>query len=240
MTNSLVNVKNNYTRIAGITYALIIIIATFPPMIFDIGSLLKAKDAADNIIGHEGTYRIAIAVEFIMFVLVMVLSWALYVVLKPVNKNIALLGLIFRFGEALLGCVVIMFYLSILMLLSGAEYLQVFEPVQLQALARFFGKLGGGPGYDILLFIMGVGGVAYCYLFYTSNYIPRLLSIWGMITYATMVAYGFINIAFHNAPSELMYAMAPGALFELTIGLWLTFKGISVKQTQESFEGEEK
>lgn len=232
MTNTSTNVKTNYTFIAGITYALIIIIATFPPLIFDLGSLLKAENAADNLVGQEGVFRMAIAVEFLMFVLVMVLSWALYVLLKPVNKNLALLGLIFRFGEALLGCVVIMFYLAILMLLSGAEYLQVFEPAQLQALARFFGKLGGGVGYHILLFIMGVGGVAYCYLFYTSQYIPRALSVWGMITYSTMMAYGFINIVVHNAPSELAYAMAPGALFELTIGLWLVFKGISVNQHQ--------
>ena len=231
MSNSLINVKNNYTRIAGITYALIIIIATFPPLIFDIGSLLKAENAADIIVGQEGVFRFAIAIEFLMFVLVMVLSWALYVLLKPVNKNIALLGLIFRFGEALLGCVVIMFYLAILLFLSGAEYLQVFEPAQLQAFSSFFLKLSG-VGYNILLFIMGVGGVAYCYLFYTANYIPRLLSIWGIITYSTMVAYGFLKIVLHDAPSELVYAMVPGALFELTIGLWLIFKGISVNQNQ--------
>lgn len=233
MTNSMVNLKNNYTKIAGITYALIIIIATFPSMIFDLGSLLKAKNAVENFVGQEGVFRIAIAIEFIMFVLVMVLSWALYVVLKPVNKNLALLGLIFRFGEALLGCVAIMFILTILMLLSGAEYLQAFEPNQLQALARFFTKLYG-VSYYILLFIMGIGGVVYCYLFYISGYIPKFLSIWGMITYSTMVLYGFINIAVHNAPSELAYAMAPGALFELIIGLWLVFKGISVNQNQET------
>ena len=233
MANSVVNVKNNYTKIAGITYALIIIIATFPSMIFDISALLKAKNAADNFAGQEGIFRIAIAIEFIMFVLVMVLSWALYVLLKPVNKNLAVLGLIFRFGEALLGCVAIMFILTILTFLSGAEYLQAFEPEQLQALARFFLNLYG-VSYDILLFIMGIGGVVYCYLFYVSRYIPRALSIWGMITYATMVVYGLVNIAIHNAPSELAYAMAPGALFELIIGLWLVFKGISVNQNQDT------
>lgn len=231
MTNSLINVKNNTTKIAGITYALIIIIATFPPIIFDIGSLLKAENAADNLLGQEGIFRVAIAVEFLMFVLVMVLSWALYVLLKPVNKNIALLGLIFRFGEALLGCVVIMFYFTVLLLLSGAEFLKAFEPTQLQALSHFFLKLSG-VGYNILLFIMGIGGIAYCYLFYTSNYIPRVLSAWGIITYATMVVYGFAKIAMHNPPSELVYAMVPGALFELIIGLWLVFKGITVNQNQ--------
>ncbi len=231
MTNTSSNVKNNYTIIAGITYALIIVLSLIPSAIFDMGSLLKAKNAADNIIGQEGIIRIGIAIEFLMFILVMVLSWALYIILKPVNKSIALFGLLFRFSEAVLGCVVIMFYLAILMLLSGAEYLQAFQPEQLQALARFFGKLGG-VGYYLLLITMGIGAIAYCYLFYISRYIPRVLAAWGIFTYATMVAYGFINIIVHNPPSELAYAMAPGALFEITIGLWLAFKGISVKKSQ--------
>ncbi len=231
MANTSSNVKNNYTMIAGITYALIIVLSLIPSAMFDMGSLLKANNAVDNIVGHEGTIRVAIAIEFLMFILVMVLSWALYIILRPVNKSIALFGLIFRFSEAVLGCVVIIFYLAILLLLSGADYLQAFQPEQLQALARFFGKLGGA-GYYILLITMGIGAVAYCYLFYISRYIPRALAVWGIITYSTMIAYGFINIIVHNPPSELAYAMAPGALFEVTIGLWLVFKGISVNQKQ--------
>jgi len=231
MSNASSNVKNKYTIIAGITYVLIIVLSLIPSAIFDLGALLKAKSAADNIVGQEGVIRVGLAIEFLMFILVMVLSWALYLILKPVNEGIALFGLIFRFSEAVLGCVVIMFYLAILLLLSGADYLQAFQPEQLQALARFFGKLGG-VGYYILLFTMGVGAVAYCYLFYISRYIPKALAVWGIITYSTMIAYGFINIILHNPPSELAYAMAPGALFEVTIGLWLAFKGISVKQNQ--------
>jgi len=229
MNKTPISVKNSYTYIAGVTYAIIIIISILPSQIFDLGGLLKTGNAAENLVGQEGILRVAIAIEFIMFVLVMVLSWALYVLLKPVNKSLALFGFIFRFGEALLGCVVVMFYLTILLLLSHADYLQVFEAAQLQALSLFFLKLTG-VGYKILLFIMGVGGIAYCYLFYISNYIPKALSIWGIFTYTTMVVYGFVNISVHNAPTELAYAMAPGALFELTIGIWLTVKGISVKK----------
>ena len=230
MTNPSLNVKTNYTYIAGIAYVLIIILSLIPSSISDIGSILKAEDAAKNFIGHEeGMYRIGTAVEFLMYMVVMVLSWALYIILKPVNKNLAMLALIFRFGEAILGFVMILLYLMTLMFLDGAEYLQVFEPEQLQALARFFLILTGA-GYYILLPVMGVGGILFCYLFYISNYIPRFLANWGIITYSTMVAYGFLNIILQNAPRELMYAMAPGALFEVSIGLWLFFKGVSVNQ----------
>jgi len=236
MTNTSSTIKNKYTMIAGITYVMIIVLSLIPGAIFDLGSILKGKNAVENMVGQEGLFRVGLAIEFLMFILVMVLSWALYIILKPVNKGVALFGLLFRFSEAVLGCVVIMFYLAILMLLSGADYLQSFQPEQLQALARFFGKLGG-VGYYILLFTMGVGAIAYCYLFYISRYIPRALAVWGIITYSTMIAYGFINIIVHNPPSELAYAMAPGALFEVTIGLWLTFKGISInKQQKHSIE----
>ena len=231
MTNVSPNLKTNYTKTAGVAYVLIIVLALLPSAIFDVGSLLKARDAAHNFVGDEGIFKVGIAIELLMFILVMVLSWSLYIVLKPVNKNLALFGLTFRFAEAILGCVVIIFYLAIIMLLSGADYLQVFEAEQLQALARFFLKLSA-IGYNVLLVIMGIGGIAYCYLFYISRYIPRFLSGWGVITYSTMVGYGLINIAVHNPPSELAYAMAPGALFEVLIGLWLVFKGLSVNREQ--------
>ena len=234
MTQFAHNIKNGYTIIAGITYSLIIILAMIPTAILDIGSLLKEANAIENFVAQEGVFRFAIFIEFLMFILVMVLSWVLYIILKPVNKNLAQFGLIFRFGEALLGCVVIMFYLAIIMFLSGAEYLQVFEPEQQQALARFFLKLSG-IGYYVLLVIMGIGAGVYCYLFYISNYIPKALSIWGMVSYTTMIIYGLINIALQDAPRELAYAMAPGALFELIMGLWLVFKGIKLNQHQTSF-----
>lgn len=231
MTTPSPNVKTNYTNIAGIAYVLIIILALIPSSISDIGSILKAEDAAKNFMGHEGAFRIGTAAEFLMYMVVMVLSWALYIILKPVNKNLALLGLIFRFGEAIIGCVILLLYLMTMMFLDGAEYLQVFEPEQLQALARFFLILSGA-GFYILLPVMGVGGVVFCYLLYTSNYIPKLLAAWGIITYLTMIIYGFINIVFQNPPTELAYAMAPGALFEVSIGLWLVFKGITVNQNR--------
>jgi hypothetical protein len=60
---------NIYTKVAGITYILIIILALIPSSIFDIGSILKATDAAKNLVGHEGIFRIGIAIEFMMFLL---------------------------------------------------------------------------------------------------------------------------------------------------------------------------
>lgn len=232
MTTPSPNMKTNYTYIAGIAYILIIILSLIPPSISDISSILKAEDAVKNFIGHhEDVFRIGIGVEFLMYMVVIVLSWALYIILKPVNKNLALLALIFRFGEAIIGCIVILLYLMTLMFLNSAEYLHVFKPEQLQALARFFLILSGA-GYYILLAVMGVGGVVFCYLFYTSGYIPRFLAAWGIITYSTMILYGFINILLQNAPSELAYAMAPGALFEVSIGLWLIFKGIPANKSQ--------
>jgi hypothetical protein len=46
------------------------------------------------------------------------------------------------------------------------------------------------------------------------------------------IFYGMINIILPDAPEELAFAMAPGALFEVVIGLWLMFKGINREAIQ--------
>jgi hypothetical protein len=72
------------------------------------------------------------------YVLFLLAAWYLYNLLKPVNKNIALLFLLFNLG----GFAILVFshvnLFSSLILLSGADYLKVFQPDQLQAQATFF------------------------------------------------------------------------------------------------------
>src|SRR5258707_1008208 len=70
------------------------------------------------------------------FALDIVLITALYVVLKPVNRNLALLAAFWGLIETAILVVALLSDLEALRLLSGAEYLRAFEADRLQALAR--------------------------------------------------------------------------------------------------------
>jgi hypothetical protein len=62
-------------------------------------------------------------------------AWALYVLLKPVNVDLALLFVLLNLGGVAVWCIVLLFEYAALLLVSGADYLSVFQADQLQALA---------------------------------------------------------------------------------------------------------
>ena len=92
----------------------------------------NAVETARNIMAHETLFRINIACNMIYVVNVVILLAALYVILKPVNRNLALFSAFCRLVFALMWCVGALNSLGALRLLGDAAYLPVFGADQLQ------------------------------------------------------------------------------------------------------------
>src|SRR5438552_16572675 len=101
----------------------------------------NAPETARNIMAHERLFRIGIACGLIYGAGLVVLLTALYVVLKPVNSGLALLAALWRLVYALMWVLMTLNLFEALRLLSGPDYLRVFEAERLQALVRLY--LGG-------------------------------------------------------------------------------------------------
>ena len=95
-----------------------------------------AVATAQNIVAHQTQVRITVVCFLTYSLGVIVLLTALYVILKPINPGLALVGALFRLVFALLWLFAPLNLLGALRLLSNANYLQVFEPDRLQALAQ--------------------------------------------------------------------------------------------------------
>ncbi len=156
----------------------------------------------------------------------MVLLTALYVVLKPVNRSLALLAAFWRLIETLILVVITLNSFDVLRILSGADYLRVFEADRLQALARL--SIGAhGAGYNVGLVFFGLGSTVFCYLWFKSNYIPRALAGWGVFSSLLVGICTFAFIIFRNLAKILTPGCyAPIFIFEVTLGLWLLVKGL--------------
>ncbi len=103
-----------------------------------IQNLIVSGDAAttvSNIRASEGVFRIGICCLLINAVLDLVIAWALYIVLKPVNKSISLLSAWFRVAYTVMLVVALSNFVSVLQLLNDAKYLAAFGPNQLNAKA---------------------------------------------------------------------------------------------------------
>src|SRR5438128_5184968 len=186
-----------------------------------------AAQTAQNILAHQTQFRIA-AVCFLTYAVgVVVLLTALYVILKPVNPGLALIGALFRLVFALLWLLAPLNLLGALRLLSNASYLQVIEPDRLQALAR----LHIGANFDVYyvgLPFFGLAATICAWLWLKSNYIPKGLAISGLIASAWCVLCAFVFLIFpqfNKVVNDYLFD-SPMALFELIVSFWLLFRGL--------------
>jgi hypothetical protein len=192
----------------------------------------KAAETAQNILAHEGTFRLTVVCFLLYSAVSVVLLSALYVVLKPVNRGLALVGALSRFVFALVWLLSPLQLLSALRLLGHSSYLQVFEPDRLQALARvtiaasFDDYYVGLPFFSLALTICS-------YLWLRSNYIPRSLAWFGLVSSAWCVFCAFVYLLFPGfaKPVDPYWFDSPMALFELILSFWLLFKGLKPPQT---------
>jgi hypothetical protein len=187
----------------------------------------NAAETARNIVAHETQFRITAVCFLIYSAGVVVLLTALYLILKPINPGLALVGALFRLVFALLWLLTTLNLLSALRLLDSASYLQVFEADRLQALARL--HLGANfDAYYVGLPFFGLAATVCSYLWLKSNYIPRALAGFGVISSAWCVICAFVFLIFphFNKLVNDYWFDSPMALFELALSFWLLFRGL--------------
>lgn len=221
-------------RIAGSALLLIIFSGVVGTMIgrdhIDIAG--DAVSTGRNMLAHQTRFRVGTAFEIVMFNSDVVLAVALYVLLKPVNRALALLGTFWRLANAIVLGVSVAFSLAALDFLGGANYLKVFNADQLQAQARFFLDMHE-TGSLVGLVFFSLGAAVHSYLLLRSAYIPRILS--GLYLFGTVwllvCCFGFI-VAPDSMRAFNTAFIVPDFVAELLVGLWLTSKGARLPQPQ--------
>lgn len=165
--------------IAGVGLLIMAIIAPFAEFSVRQGLIVPgdAATTAQNIMANESLFRIAIYIYLIVAILDVVVAWALYVFLKPVNPSLSLLTAWFRVVYAAVLVIVLLNFGVALQLLSGADYLTVFQTGQLQAQMMLFLN-AFDYGWQIGLAIFGLHLLLLGYLVYKSGgYIPKILGV---------------------------------------------------------------
>ena len=187
----------------------------------------NAAETARNILAHETQFRVAASCFLTYSLSVVVLLAALYVVLKPVNRGLALAGALFRLVFAMLWLLSTLNLLGALRLLGSAPYLQVFEPDRLQTLARVY-IAATFDDYYVGLPFFGLAATVCAWLWLKSTYIPKWLALFGVISSAFCVICAFVYLIFPGfaKPVNPYWFDSPMAIFELVLSFWLLFKGL--------------
>src|SRR5437660_12129088 len=228
-TDKIDNSQRTAAKVAGVAGLLAFVLVVFGNYVL-LGPLVVPRNAVDtarNILAHETQFRLALICFITYGIGAIVLATALYVILSPVNRGLALAGALFRLVFAILWLIAAINSLAALRLLGDASYLQVFEPQRLQALARV--QIAASfDDYYVGLPFFGLAATVCAWLWFRSNYIPKGLAIFGIIASAWCVLCALIYLIFphfNKVVNDYIFD-SPLALFELIVSFWLLFKGL--------------
>ncbi|MEO6324866.1 MAG: DUF4386 domain-containing protein [Thermoanaerobaculia bacterium] len=219
-----------YARVAGVLYLMIIAIGMFEEL-FVRGRIVVGGDAAAtfaNLQKMEMLWRSGIAIELLLLILNVVLSMVLYVLTRPVHKELALLALLFcMVATAVEGAYVIQLVEALFPLGKGAS-LNAFTPGQLQAMTALAMR-AHVVGFGISLLMFGPFFFVTGYLIFASGYLPKALGVLYQLAGLAYMVNGFVLILAPRLASRVFPIMVISFLGELSLALWLLIKGVRME-----------
>ncbi len=213
-------------RIAGFLYLIYFVVEILAD-IFGRSPLNVLRDAAttaSNIVAHELQFRIGIVGDLFAGVLFFLAAWALYTLLKPVNKNLALLFLLLNLGGVAERFANDFIYIAALLLSSGADTLKVFQADQLQTLAMAFLDLQKN-GYWVSQIFFGAWLFPLGYLVFKSGFLPKALGILLMVSCVTWTTTSLLFLLFPGFYAITYVSYPLGFIAEFGLTLWLLIIG---------------
>ena len=216
-----------YARFAGLMYLLV--------LVFDVAGLIITSSIAgggnfvetsQRILASETLYRVGLSCSLVGSLSTILLAVGLYVTVKPVDGNLGMMALLFRAAEAAIGAMGIIVGFTILQIQLAANHASAFDANQLGALA----DLSSGVGTEVSAIFFSMGSTLFFYVFLKSNYIPRVLSAWGIFASLVYLAVWFMRLILpQSSATATAYASLPILIAELSTGLWLLINGIKIQ-----------
>src|SRR6478672_1106159 len=196
----------------------------FPSTLVVIGDAAKT---ASNIIANERLYRIGIANNILTFAIDVALIWALYVLLRPVHRHLALLAVFFRLVETTIACIAITSSYVAMEFVTEGDPLKAFNSEQIQTLSILHSTYA--LTFIVVAIFLGLGSTVFNYLLFRSRYIPRALAAWGIFSSLLLLISQFTIVIFPEVEKTIIPACyGPIALDEIALGFWLLLKGANI------------
>jgi len=224
-----------YARIGGALYLVIIVAGIFGEAFVRNGLIVTGDAAATahNIMSSELLWRIGIAGDLFMHVCDVPLVLILYLLLKPVDRNLSLLYMIFVLVQSSVLVASKLSLLTPLFALSDAAYLKAFNPEQLQALA-YLAIRSDSYGFGVGLIFFGFALLALGYLIFKSGYLPKIIGVLILIAGVCYLINSFALILSPALAGTLFpYILIPCFVGESTLCLWLLIKGVDLPRWRE-------
>jgi hypothetical protein len=223
-------------KVFGIGYllSLVIIMVAFSRFYAPYLDWGNSEETARRFIAHEQAIRIYLAGAFLHGIGTLVLVAALYVILRPVNRGIALFAAFSSAIYVVFWFIVLQDVFGALRLLGNTGSLRTLGPDAIVSLAGM--QLGSSrDAYYIGLVFNGLGTAFFAWVLYQSRYIPRVLALLGVLASLYEGICGFAYLSHHGFGTVLSpnsYEL-PLMIFELLLSLLFLFRGLKVPATAQ-------
>ena len=221
-----------YARTAGVLL-LVTIFAGFFGELYVPSRIIahEAARTAANITAHESLFRLGFAAYLIEACCDVALALLFYVLLKPVNKYLALLAAFFGLVSTATFALTQLVYFAALPMQRN---LSAFTPDQVAALTQFSVKIYA-LGSGVFMVFYGIATLLRGYLMYRSTYFPRVVG--GLLGVAG-IAFIVKSFTLALAPAYASdYLLAPVMLATLSVTGWLLIKGVAIDKWHEIAAG---
>jgi len=201
-------------------------------MIYVPNTLFIAGDIAatvSNIMANQTLFRVSIVSALITQVVQILVVLYLYKILKPVNKNHAVLMVVFSLVAVPIAMLNELNHFAVLLLLNGTDYLTFFTSDQIQSLVALFLDLRQ-TGIFIAQIFWGLWLFPMGYLVYKSGFLPKII---GALLIVAVFGYLADSFIFFFIPDFGITFSEFTFLGEMLITFWLLFKGVNVEQWEK-------
>ena len=186
----------------------------------------NAATTANNILAHKGLFQLGFTVYLIEMACNVATAALWYVLLRPVNRSIALVAAFIDLSGAVIKTFARVFYIAPLWVLlrsagGASAVLSGFTPEQVQSIALILLRVNNSGAATAMAFF-GFSVTLYGYLIFRSTFLPRWLGVLQMIC-----GIGWLTFLYPPLGSRVFTFAAPvGLLSSLVMILWLLIRGV--------------
>ena len=215
--------RKSLARITGGLYLAFVVALTIADRLgFGVGDNDLAQETLTT---HTSRFAVGLVFGLLSAFLFVMAAWGLYVLLKPVNKDLALLFLLLNaIGVAIQVASYIPLIFAMLSV-DASSSLEAFSPVQIEGLQYLAFDLyrlsfvAAQLFFATWLFPLG-------YLVYKSGVLPKFLGVLLLLDGFAVLFWFFQGLLLPNYPAISYPGLALSFVAEVGLGLWLLIKGI--------------
>jgi hypothetical protein len=217
--------RTTNARIAGVTLLLYIAVGVAQMVLFG-GATAGEGSAARlaNMARHATDVRVNVVLGLLTCFVALALGLALYAITREQDPDLAMLALICRVGEAVIGGAFIPMTLGLLSVATAAAANPPDAPphvlVSLVLTARSWNPI-------VCATFFAVGSTLFSWLLLRGRMIPISLAWLGVVASALLVVGLPLQLAGFLAGPVTQLMWLPMAAFEIPLGLWLLIKGVA-------------